>query len=299
MNRLLIVGVETTIGQCLARALSAHCLVSAVTCTRELPRLDGEITFFESIDAAECGKLLASTAPNGVIFCGEVSRTAWDVPDAAAIARETDRFGALSQAASSAAIHCTLISSDAVCRGPQVFCDEAMAIAPGHALSDAIRSCEQQAIASGALVLRTHAVGCGTVGQSFAERMLESISENRPPILSESRYATPIHAVHLAHIVRLGCERRLTGLYHAAGAERASQWEFAVALAGALGCRLPPPRNSAALNGSAGDNRELETSLDSRRLQRVLSLPLPLLVECVAELAKDAANLAAPRRLAA
>jgi dTDP-4-dehydrorhamnose reductase len=87
----------------------------------------------------------------------------------------------------------------------------------------------------------------------------------------------------------------LQGLHHLAGAERASIWHVARALADAGGMSLnaiPAAKNASRESCELiGEFRcDQETSLDSRKIQRALTRPLPRLAEGVARFVEQATN---------
>ncbi len=132
---------------------------------------------------------------------------------------------------------------------------------------------------AGALVLRTHAYGWSPARRStgFAERLFDDLAAGRTVALGGLRHATPILDTDLAELVARADERRLQGLYHAAGAERTSPWGFATALAAAMG--LPRPSVSEDSRAAFDDNPCLdETSLNSRRCAG-LAMPTPMLAD--------------------
>ena len=85
-------------------------------------------------------------------------------------------------------------------------------------------------------------------------------------------------------------QRRLRGVYHLAGAERASPVRLAVELARQQGERCPLASLSAASDPSISSGLARETSLGTRRGRRELALPMPLLREGLARFAAQAAN---------
>ena len=106
------------------------------------------------------------------------------------------------------------------------------------------------------------------------------------------RYASPILASDFAQLLWLAIRKGLTGTHHLAGAERISLWQFARLMALADGA---PQENSARDVRSANPNLDTancdeETSLDSRRIQRLLSTPLPMLRDAMDRFIEQATN---------
>ena len=107
--------------------------------------------------------------------------------------------------------------------------------------------------------------------------MWESLIEGSPATFDPHQHATPILASSLAELLLLAYRRGLRGRYHIAGAERTSAYRFAMELAAAFGLRNadastdedPPPETERP--------HLFETSLATRRAQRELASPMPML----------------------
>jgi dTDP-4-dehydrorhamnose reductase len=77
-------------------------------------------------------------------------------------------------------------------------------------------------------------------------------------------------------------DKRATGLFHVAGAERLSRVEIGNALA-ARWPDLTPRINSCSLKDYAGPPRSPDTSLNCAKAQRLLSFPLPRFTQWLQE----------------
>jgi dTDP-4-dehydrorhamnose reductase len=165
-----------------------------------------------------------------------------------------------------------------------MFHDEHSPATGQEPLAMAAREVERLLEGRRALAVRTHAYGWGSSAAepTFAERVWMALAEGLPCALDRHRYATPILASDLAEILWLAYHRGLTGLYHVAGAERASGFGFALELARLAGLPMPDqaadePRGSAWPPGGVW-----ETSLDTRRARQALGRPMPMLREGLA-----------------
>ncbi len=110
-----------------------------------------------------------------------------------------------------------------------------------------------------------------------------------------ARYATPILVSDLAELLWRAYRKRLSGVWHAGGAERASMWQFATLMAAECGTSVKVLQLASSSRGQdlamQGQARcSQETSLDSRKLQRAVELPLPLLREGIVQFVEQAHN---------
>ena len=177
--------------------------------------------------------------------------------------------------------------------GPRMFHnEESQALAPGSQAVCA-RAIEQTLAVAGVLVVRTHAYGWSPVEAQagFAERACEALVTRSPLRADGRRYATPILATDLAELLERAYELRLRGLYHIAGAERASAFRFVTELANVLGidgCRR------CDVEPMAHDGIELETSLSSRKARRELDMTTATLRDGLTRFAEQRDRLARP-----
>jgi dTDP-4-dehydrorhamnose reductase len=102
------------------------------------------------------------------------------------------------------------------------------------------------------------------------------------------RFATPILATDLADLAFLALRKRLSGVWHVAGAERVSQYRFAQELAAALGMRDCPI--AAGEEPPDPPSETAETSLDSRRASRALGRSMPALREGLTRFVEQATS---------
>jgi dTDP-4-dehydrorhamnose reductase len=184
----------------------------------------------------------------------------------------------------------TVISSDVVFAGPRMFHEETSV--PGNASARAaqVRAMEEALAPTRALVVRTHAYGWSPIEAhaGFAQRAFEALSASNPLTADGRRHATPILATDLADLLLRAYERRLHGLYHLAGAERASPFRFISELATAFGIRFP--QNHAHAMPATIDAWDDETSLTSRRARRALEMTTPMLRDGLSRFAEQHHN---------
>jgi dTDP-4-dehydrorhamnose reductase len=270
----LIIGVESVLGANLAAALGESGGAGRIV---GLP------------GAADSPREAFSTHnPSGVIHCGPAPDAAWASGGRWDRLRDTAVESAVrwAQAAADAGRRFTLISPDAVFTGPWMFHEEdcpSYCHSPEAAL---LRELEERVLAAHprALVVRTHAFGWSPGGERWIEAQLAEIGRSGRIAADTVRHATPILAADLADILAAAARAGMTGLAHAAGAERVNPTQFLAALAREFGLprlhtEYAPPSGDRACGFGRG-----ETSLDSRRIRLELGMPLPMLADGLARL---------------
>ena len=127
------------------------------------------------------------------------------------------------------------------------------------------------------LVVRTSLNGgvSPSGNRAFNEQLRRSMqSAGQGMKLFTDEFRCPIPAVATAHAVWELVQKKCTGLYHVAGAEKLSRLQI-----GQLLIQRWPEIQTKIESGSAkdfpGPPRALDTSLDVSKVQKVLSQPLP------------------------
>ncbi len=291
MEKLLVVGIDTLAGSNIALALAGRCEIVGVSGSAHFALNDCRVLSGCLADSRQLHESIANEKPNWTVYCGPSSRSSWDSIEGIDPAQEVRQLSEAANVARACGSHFTLISTDAIFRGPNLFHRESFA--PSDRPSTvAIRRVEQAVAGTDALVVRTHLFGWSPAGDSFTERIWDSVSYGRAPTSSGSRYASPILASDFAQLLWLAINKGLTGTHHLAGAERISMWQFArlIALAngGSISDSAHEPRLAiAALNAI---NRTEETSLDSRKIQRLLTTPLSMIRDGIDRFAEQATS---------
>jgi dTDP-4-dehydrorhamnose reductase len=109
---------------------------------------------------------------------------------------------------------------------------------------------------------------------AFNEDLVRSWKAGRTTELFEDEHRCPIPVEATARAVWELLQRGATGLFHLAGAERLSRWEIGGLIAThCLECR--PLIVRGTLRNYGGPPRSPDTSLDSSKVQALLSFPLP------------------------
>jgi dTDP-4-dehydrorhamnose reductase len=257
--------------------------------------LDGcRIIAAATTDRQAITDIIDAEMPKSIVFCGPASRSAWDWPHGFDGKSEVERLTIICPAALRCGSRLIVVSSDAACSGPFLFSrdDDQRAI---DRAANSVRQMETVATDSHALVVRTHLFGWSPASDSWIEQIWTAIAEGRPVYASGANYATPILASDFAELLWKANSRDLRGLHNLAGAERTSMWHFATVLSGFAGVALKvmSPDSAWAIADFAVENQpgfSQETSLDSRRIQRVLQVRLPRLDDAVARFIQQATS---------
>lgn len=130
------------------------------------------------------------------------------------------------------------------------------------------------------LVLRTNFFGRGLPWRkSLSDWMTDCLRAGEPLGAFADAHFTPIAMPILSDYIVRCVASNLSGVYHCAGSERISKFEFAIRLAGRLGLdeKLVVPRYLADAGLKA--LRPLDMSLSTRKLAEALGHPLPNMSE--------------------
>jgi dTDP-4-dehydrorhamnose reductase len=172
--------------------------------------------------------------PQLVVHSGPLSVSAWDAAGLGAtrllnradVNREAEYLTYVVAACREVGAKLVVAASDAIFDGPRMFHDENSLPSARRAFGKAAVQVEAALRGSGALLLRSHVYGwCPAgYGANYAERMFEELTGELPCSVDAVRHATPILATDFAELIYAAYRVDLTGLYHAAGAERTSPY---------------------------------------------------------------------------
>ena len=295
MDKLLIVGIDTLVGGNLALALADRCEVVGFAGRSQFEIAGCRTLPVSLISGPQVSEAIVSEQPAWIVYCGPTARSSWDSTDGHSSSNEPKQIAVVDLAAQQCGSHLTFISTDAVFHGPRLFHREAFPKATDQPAAIAAIEAEKAITSENALIVRTHAFGWSGTGESYAERLWAALTDERAVAPSGARYATPILVSDLAELLWRAHRKRLSGVWHAGGAERASMWQFATLMAAECGTSVKVLQLASsnrgqdlAMQGQARCGQE--TSLDSRKLQRAVELPLPLLREGIAQFIEQAHN---------
>lgn len=287
MKTFLIVGVETVVGANLAVSWSTQVRVLGVSASSGINLSGCERTILEQHSAEGIRQCLQQTRATHVIFCGAAARSTWE-PSAQSFANTDAELWAA--AAAQAELHFTMISSDAVFTGPWMFHDENCATLCPSAEATEIRQIETRVreVCAKSLIVRTNAFGWSPSGKNgWLESMLSALENNRTLELDPICHGTPILASDLADYLAPALEDELTGVFHIAGAERVSPYQFAKQLAAAFELGTPVSRTIRELSARPTGFGRGEASLQTRRFRSEYDCSMPMLSEGLARLVEQ------------
>jgi dTDP-4-dehydrorhamnose reductase len=129
-------------------------------------------------------------------------------------------------------------------------------------------------------VLRTNIFGWSRAERlSFAEWVLKGLVEVAPRTMFGDVTYTPIHVTHLSEVIEQTWDRRLSGLFHAAGSTMLTKHAFAMQMAEVFGVS---PRGIAEISIDAAQlaaRRPKNTGLSSAKISSALDRPAPSAVD--------------------
>jgi len=265
MDRLAwITGAGGLIGSCIARATPPEWTA------RALRRADLELTDFPALRT-----LFAREQPQLVIHCAAFSKTlaCEKTPDLAQL-HNVEVTRALSELASD--IPLLFFSTDLVFDGRKGNYSESDLPNPLTVYAETKAAAEQIVLANPKhTVIRTSLnAGRTARGNAFNELWLAAWRRGETLNLFTDEFRSPIAAEVTARAVWELVRATRPGLYHLTGSERLSRYEIGQLLAAAV------PGVSARVERGSIQNytalrRSPDTSLDSSRIQALLSFPLP------------------------
>ncbi len=125
------------------------------------------------------------------------------------------------------------------------------------------------------LVLRTNIFGWTKESKSFAEWVLKCLREQKAMNMFTDVFYTPIATCKLAEIIEGALAKNLAGLYHAAGKDKISKYDFALKVArlGKLerGCVKAASLREAKFSATRPENM----ALDCSKLESALGRKMP------------------------
>lgn len=125
-------------------------------------------------------------------------------------------------------------------------------------------------------IFRVNFYGKSPNQKSLLEFFYQNLKSNRPVIGYKDVYFTPLYARDTAKIIRLVSESRNTGVFHVAGKERLSKFEFGKKVAMAMGKEVDSIKPVDFSDSPLLVNRTRELSLDTNKV-RTLGYTIPSL----------------------
>ena len=135
------------------------------------------------------------------------------------------------------------------------------------------------------LIVRTNIYGWNIQNkQSLAEWILATLESGQSVPGFVDVFFTPILVNDLSEILLEMVDRQLTGLYHVAGSQVCSKYEFAVELADLFGLDKSLIKAASLADSFLKANRPPNTSLRTTRISQTLGRPMPDLMSGIRRL---------------
>lgn len=243
-----------------------------------LTRSQLDLTDFQAVRAA-----FRRQAPRLIIHCAALSKSTECQADPA-LARKVNFEATRLLAGLAADIPLLFFSTDLVFDGQLGNYDESSAPNPLSVYAETKVAAEQLVLANPHhTVIRTSLNGgvSPTGNRGFNEEIRLAWKAGRTLRLFTDEFRSPIPALVTARAVWELASQNKPGLYHLAGSERLSRWQIGQLLA-ARWPQLEPKLEPASLKEYQGPPRCPDTSLNSGKVQRLLSFRLPGLTEWLA-----------------
>ena len=136
-----------------------------------------------------------------------------------------------------------------------------------------------------ALMVRTNFYGWGTsVRASFSDWILQSLEQGRELTMFTDVYYTPILISHLGEVIYDLLGRGTEGLFHVAGRERLSKYDFALKVAKVFGYPEAQVSPISVEQFPFTAQRPKDMSLKSKKVEDLLQCPMPTVNENLEEL---------------
>jgi len=245
---------------------------------RALTRSDFDLLDFETVRQA-----FRKDQPQLVIHCAAMTGIA-ETQASPALARQINVEVTKLLAELAAEIQFVFFSTDLVFDGRKGNYDETDPVNPIHVYGETKAAAEQIVLKNPRhLVVRTSINGGISRGgkRGFNEQLRLAWKTGQKMKLFTDEFRCPIFAGETARAVWELAARNRTGLFHVAGAERLSRWQIGQLLAKRwreLKANIEP----GSARNFPGPPRAPDTSLNSSKVQGVLSTPLPGLTEWLA-----------------
>lgn len=227
-------------------------------------------------DADAIRRRFAAEQPDVIVHCAALSRPV-DCEREPELARKVneDATGLLAELAADR--YLIYFSTDLVLDGAQGNYTEEYPPNPLHDYGRSKLAGEREVSRfSNHTILRT-ALNFGeslTGDRSFNEQMHQALQAGKDFTLFEDEYRCPLNADVTARAVWELVEHRVGGVFMLGGSERVSRWQIGKALYDRWGS-LPGRIKPGSLKDYDGPPRAADLSMNCRKLQSLLSFPLP------------------------
>ncbi len=290
----LVTGASGRLGHQLCRWLIAHgCTAIGLRQSHGIGVSGvGEITL-DLNDAAALREAMEDTRPDVIVHTAgltDVDGCERD-PEAAALCHgEATRV--VAGAAAEADVRLIHISTDHLWDGSREMVTEDTPCRPVNAYARTKKEAEDAALAThpSALVLRTNFFGRGRPWRpSFSDWIESALRERRALRMFHDAWFTPIEMRLLCGVIAEMEDRGATGIYHAAGAERLSKYQFAIRLAQAFDLPADGIEAVSVADSELAAPRPHDMSLATEKIAQFLGHAMPDVAESLNSLRHDTA----------
>jgi dTDP-4-dehydrorhamnose reductase len=122
---------------------------------------------------------------------------------------------------------------------------------------------------------------------NFALWLISKLKENQEAEALTDQYVSPTLNANLAEMLLEACEKRLNGIYHLAGADRVSRYEFAIKLAEAFDMNKGLIRKAEMSEMRWTAKRPRDSSLNVSKAEKTFKIKPMKLCEALKELRRE------------
>lgn len=174
------------------------------------------------------------------------------------------------------------ISTDHLFSGKDAWATETDEPAPLNAYAATKLRAERvaQSICPSALIIRTNFFGWGTsVRTSFSDWILRGLKQKDELTMFTDAYFTPILINDLVELIIQLFQAKETGIYHVAGRDRMSKYDYAIEMARVFGLPADNIRKTSLNDFQFKAQRPTDMSLSSEKMEKCLGVKMPTVVE--------------------
>jgi dTDP-4-dehydrorhamnose reductase len=226
VNRILIIGADTTSGNAVFHQLSnSNSVVALATAT---PRISGLMTA-ERITKSKLKTGLQAT--DVIVFCGAAAHSSWDA-DFGSFPPEERWLNQCVESALQYNSKFIFVSSDVVYAGPWIFHgDECTHFAKSRTAQELLRLEQCVYKVPNSLIIRTNVIEPASTVNSYCSLVLDALKWNRSLKLDATTSATPIAPDAFGKTFHGLLKNEISGYVNIGGAERTTAFRLALALA--------------------------------------------------------------------
>lgn len=138
------------------------------------------------------------------------------------------------------------------------------------------------------LIVRTNFFGWSSGRKTSSAEWLFGALERRDPItMFDDFHFTPIYVAHFVRALAALIARRATGIFHVAGADRVTKYDFAMAMAAAAQLDASRVQRGSMRDAMLTADRPADLSLNSDRYTALTGTPVPTVADGVRQFLAD------------